>query len=68
MSAANRSAASVQRSSDCGAYSTMSKNRGLHLGLAPVLLVPTDRGPMGGGLSVDGRYGIKAGPTVIAPG
>jgi hypothetical protein len=46
----------------------MSKNRGLRVGLAPVLLIPTDRGPMGGGLELDGRYGIKAGPTVLAPG
>jgi hypothetical protein len=51
-----------------GESAAMSKNRGLRVGLAPVLLLPTDRGPMGGGLELDGRYGIKAGPTVIAPG
>jgi len=53
---------------DDGDSAAMSKNRGLRVGLAPVLLLPTDRGPMGGGLEIDGRYGIKAGPTVIAPG
>ena len=47
----------------------MSKSRGLHVGLGPVLLVPTDRErPMGGGLDLHARYGIKAGPTVISPG
>ncbi len=47
----------------------MSKSRGLHVGLGPVLLVPTDRDrPMGGGLDLHARYGIKVGPTVIAPG
>lgn len=43
-------------------------NRGLHIGLGPVLLLPTDGGPAGGGLDVSGRYGIKAGPTILAPG
>jgi hypothetical protein len=43
-------------------------NRGFRLGVGPALLLPTDDGPIGGGLVLDGRYGIKAGPTVIAPG
>lgn len=51
-----------------GDSAAMSANRGLRVGLGPVLLVPTDKGPMGGGLSLDARYGIKAGPTVLAPG
>ncbi len=47
----------------------MAANRGLKLGIGPTLLLPLrSDGPFGGGLSVDGRYGIKAGPTVIAPG
>jgi hypothetical protein len=47
----------------------MSANQGLKLGLGPMLLFPNrEGGPFGGGLDVDGRYGIKAGPTVIAPG
>ncbi len=47
----------------------MSANRGFRLGLGPVLLLPSrDNGPYGGGLTLDGRYGIKAGPTVLAPG
>ncbi len=43
-------------------------NTGLKIGLAPVLLLPTDNGPVGGGLMLDGRYGIALGPTVVAPG
>jgi hypothetical protein len=47
----------------------MEANRGFHLGLGPTLLLPLrDDGPYGGGLTLDGRYGIKAGPTVLAPG
>lgn len=47
----------------------MSANRGLKIGLSPNLLLPTrENGPYGGGLDLDGRYGIKAGPTVLAPG
>jgi len=46
----------------------MAANRGFHFGLGPELLLPTDNGPMGGGLVLDGRYGIEAGPTVLAPG
>ena len=46
----------------------MQANRGLRFGLGPELLLPNDRGPMGGGLVLDGRYGFKAGPTVLAPG
>lgn len=43
-------------------------NTGLHMGFGPVLLVPTDNGPLGGGLDFDLRYGIGAGPFIIAPG
>lgn len=43
-------------------------NRGLHLGIGPVLLIPTDGGPLGGGLDLSGRYGFLAGPTIVAPG
>lgn len=46
----------------------MAANRGLRFGLGPELLLPTDNGPMGGGLVLDGRYGFRAGPTVLAPG
>ena len=46
----------------------MSANKGLRFGFGPELLLPTDGGPVGGGLVVEGRYGIKAGPTVLAPG
>jgi hypothetical protein len=47
----------------------MSANRGFKLGLGPTILLPSrDGGPYGGGLTLDGRYGIKAGPTVLAPG
>ena len=47
----------------------MAANRGFKLGIGPTLLLPqrTD-GPFGGGLTLEGRYGIKAGPTVLAPG
>lgn len=45
-----------------------TSNTGLHIGLAPLLLIPTDNGPLGGGLLLDGRYGIPLGPTILAPG
>lgn len=51
-----------------GDSAAMAANKGLRIGIGPELLVPTDDGPMGGGLILDGRYGIKAGPTVLAPG
>jgi hypothetical protein len=45
------------------------QNRGLKVGLEPTLVLPLrSNGPWGGGLSVDGRYGIPVGRTVIAPG
>lgn len=59
------SEASAQEEGDSAA---MASNRGLHFGFAPAILLPTDNGPAGGGLILDGRYGIKAGPTVLAPG
>jgi hypothetical protein len=43
-------------------------NKGFHFGLGPVLLVPTDGGPLGGGADVELRYGIGADPVIIAPG
>lgn len=47
----------------------MSANRGFKLGVGPTILLPMrSGGPYGGGLDIDGRYGIKAGPTVLAPG
>lgn len=47
----------------------MEANRGLKIGIAPTLVFPMrDGGPYGGGLELQGRYGIKAGPTVVAPG
>jgi hypothetical protein len=46
----------------------MSANRGPRLGVGPELLLPSDGGPIGGGVVFDGRYGFRAGPTVLAPG
>lgn len=47
----------------------LASNRGVKLGFGPTLLLPMrDGGPYGGGLNLEGRYGIKAGPTVVAPG
>jgi hypothetical protein len=47
----------------------MSANRGFKLGIGPTLLFPMrEGGPYGGGLNLEGRYGIKVGPTVVAPG
>lgn len=60
------SAASAQEESESTA---MQANRGLRFGFGPALLIPTDRDrPLGGGLVLDGRYGFKVGPTVMAPG
>lgn len=58
--------ADAQEEADSAA---MQANRGLRIGVGPILLLPQrDNGPYGGGLALDGRYGIKAGPTVLAPG
>jgi hypothetical protein len=47
----------------------MRANRGLAIGIAPTLLFPSrENGPYGVGLELAGRYGFRAGPTVIAPG
>jgi hypothetical protein len=47
----------------------MEQSRGLHLGVGPTLLLPLrSEGPYGGGVTVEGRYGIQVGPTVVAPG
>jgi hypothetical protein len=43
-------------------------NKGFHFGLGPVLLIPTDAGPLGGGLDVELRYGIGLDPIILAPG
>lgn len=44
-------------------------NTGFNIGIGPVVLVPTeDGGDWGGGLDLDLRYGIEAGPTILAPG
>ncbi len=50
---------------DSAAYQA---NRGLQWGIGPVLLVPPDGGPLGGGLDLDIRYGFGADPVVIGPG
>src|SRR5690606_9072011 len=42
-------------------------NTGFIPGFALVLVVPPE-GPLGGGAIVHGRYGIPAGPVVLAPG
>jgi hypothetical protein len=58
--------ASAQEESESPA---MSANRGLHIGLGPTVILPMRAGgPYGGGVNVEGRYGIQAGPTVIGPG
>lgn len=43
-------------------------NVGLRMDVGPVVLFPTDGGPVGGGLLLDVRYGVELGPTVLAPG
>jgi len=45
-----------------------SYNQGFQWGIGPSILVPTDGGPLGGGLTLDARYGIEAGPVIVAPG
>lgn len=53
-----------------GDSAAMAGNRGLVFGLGPVLLLPVAKKPefFGGGLDISLRYGIKAGPVVLAPG
>ena len=43
-------------------------NKGLHFGFGPVLLVPPNNRPLGGGLALDLRYGIGVEPFILAPG
>ena len=43
-------------------------NTGLRWGIGPVILIPPGDRPLGGGLDLDVRYGIGAGPVVVAPG
>lgn len=59
---------SVASAQEEGDSTAMRANRGFRFGFGPAILFPTDGGPYGGGLVLDGRYGIKAGPTVLAPG
>jgi hypothetical protein len=69
------SSAAAQESkgeSDSGAKPARSSaawdaNTGLIPGLALVLVAPPE-GPVGAGAMVHGRYGIPAGPLVLAPG
>ncbi len=57
------------RAQEEGDSAAMSANRGLKIGIGPTILFPMrENGPYGGGLDLEGRYGIKAGPTVLAPG
>lgn len=46
----------------------MEANKGFQLSIAPTFLLPVNDRPWGGGVSLEARYGIKAGPTVFAPG
>lgn len=55
-------------SSACAESAAVEANRGFQLGIGPILLVPRSGGPLGGGLIVDGRYGIEAGPLIVGPG
>ncbi len=49
--------------------SAKSAAKGFHLEMGPQLLIPTDGGPMGGGLDVEARYGIGISDHfVIGPG
>ena len=57
--------ASAQETRDSAATDA---NKRLRIGLGPEVIVPSDSGPLGGGVVLDGRYGFKAGPTVLAPG
>lgn len=43
-------------------------NKGFHIGIGPEILVPSDGGPLGGGLVLDGRYGFDLNPVILAPG
>lgn len=61
-----RAAAAQEKPEEEGAAA--AANRGLRIGVGPVLLLPTDGGPLGGGLDLSARYGFRAGPTILAPG
>jgi hypothetical protein len=43
-------------------------NTGFNFGIGPVVLIPAEGEDWGGGLDIDLRYGIEAGPTILAPG
>lgn len=47
---------------------SVSANTGFRTGIGPVLILPSDGGPAGGGLELDARYGIKTGPVIVGPG
>lgn len=60
---------SIAKAQEGGESAAMAANRGLKIGIGPTILFPIrQNGPYGGGLDLEGRYGIKAGPTVLAPG
>ena len=63
-----REATAAEEDAEESSSAAMDANRGLVWGFGPVLLLPTDGGPLGGGLDLGARYGFKAGPTVLAPG
>lgn len=65
LSLAPSSARAQERRGDTAAEAA---NKGLRFGITPMIAIPTDDGPLGGGLAVDGRYGFAAGPTIVAPG
>lgn len=47
----------------------LRQSRGPKLDIGPTLVLPLhDDGPYGGGLTLDGRYDIQLGRTVVAPG
>lgn len=63
-SAATLTAPLAQAEGDSAAWRA---NTGLITGLGLALLVP-EEGSIGGGLELGARYGIPAGPVVLAPG
>ncbi len=45
-----------------------SANLGLHSSFGPAIIFPSGGGSVGGGLDLELRYGIGAGPVIVAPG
>jgi hypothetical protein len=66
--AASSAAAPAFADEDEPPSAAVAANVGFQTVIGPVLIVPPDGGPLGGGLDFDLRYGIKAGPTIIGPG